>query len=459
VRIWTRSLIGVVPVFLVLSVAVSLLVSVLVPREVAWGYREEVKGLTVSIAAFVDPEKLRDLKQGALHDDERRSLLSPIEKVLETSRARRLLFLHPKSGKPFWVLKATGLQTEIRPLSLELISALETGTEFVTEIVSSESSDVWIRGITTIVDENGATLSLLSVEVDAPLMTTTAEQLRTLYLSGSAGTIAIGFVCALLIAAVLRRNIHRLTAGAQGIALGQTEEQFTTPRGHIQEFQDLWNTIETMACVMQGAITKSRLRLMSTERFLSADQLLEILKEKRYENRCLKSDGIEMSICEIGGGSPSGFLELFATPQGAVCVLGEMQHREADFESGLAASAAVRYLELLMRSPDDPKAAIEKAAALFSFENLIAVVWTSKAKQLEILSADPAVDCKEIVLDTAAAVSLSTLEQRGQERIDLYMNAFGREGAATDHTRAIKQILERVHPPIKGALVVCRRVD
>ena len=460
-RLRTCSLVGVVPIFTVLSLAVSALVYFLIPREVEWVYREEVGGFAVGIHAFVHPKDLEKLAGNTLSDKEKQAMVAPIHRLFETTSIQKIAFVDPMTGREVISID-DGATTDLRrPSPMETFENREPGSDMAAVVIEKRDARSWARAVKMVRTDQGRPIALLVVETDASGIDKTKAEAMHLCIIGSSVTLLVGLISALFINGVLHLQIRRLSSAATAIASGSTIEHLPYhPRGGIREFNDLWNTVETMAHVIRSEVSRSRNRLMNTERFPDPKALVDTLGQHTQSDTYLRQWGLEICVAKIGDGWPEGLVKCVSMKNRLFLILGSVSVSDNPLETGMRSAAAMQYVTTSLMS-STPAEALTRVASLFDFSELQVVSRDETDDTLyryELSVENREVEMTSYNISKGPIAFTVGLHGNAVGRINLYLHTFEVADTITENVKQIASIIERMTPPIRGAVAVVRRL-
>lgn len=454
-KIQTRCLAGIVPVFVVLAAAVGFLVDTLERRESLWGVREEASGLAISIAAFVDGADLLKVVAGGTEAAEREAFLKPLERVLKDGKTDRLFALRPSDGRILLDMgPAAASNGQFRVPDAVLAGAL-AGESFVTP-VETEAGRKVIRAFAPVCNRTGTVLAVLGIQNDVTFLAGQGELSRERIFQGAAATVLVGLLCSLLISVILTRSIRILNDAVTLAGAGQFDSGTDTGRGIIHEFRDLWNTFETMMSVLRGVIAKTKRDLLGVEMFRSEQDLVAVLNEPMATGLERSAGGVDFCVKAVQGGSPGNVMDLFESGGRVFGVLGSLTGGKRDLPAALTASAARRYWRQRLGGGDGAKAR-QEGVTLFAFADLLVVEFDPARKELAAHRYDPAQRRFESRAEPLPAKAVRCFHNLGVEadrRMGLYLEHFGDQPATTLVDELRLAILPTEPPPGRLLMVV-----
>lgn len=459
-RLQTRCLAGIVPVFLVLALAVGALVNHLVERETLWGMKEEAAGLATVVAEFTDTKDLADLLHGTMDEPRRASLLRPLGRILKNGRAERILAVMPTDGRVLFDVGPRASSNAAFRVPPDILTGLQGGKTRVSGVVMADPiSGDRMLAYAPVTDERGGVMAVLVVQTDARPLAAQLHTTRMMTVRGGAVTVLVGILCALLASMILRRSLGRLNEAAAAAAGGQYARPLQENHGAIQEIRDLWNTFETMISVLRGVISKTRRELMDVEMFRSEKDLVSVFNAAYLQGGEKTGGALEFSAQPMNGGVAGGFMDLFESGNRIVCVFGQVAERDGgELRASLLGSAAVRYVKEQVQEAD-VITALQTATSVFPFSELRGVCWEKGRPVVVSGRYDP--QTRRVVraehdVATGPALCFHDLGEVAERRIDLYLRTFPDQSISALMDQLIL-VVQAIQPRPSGVLCLVGR--
>jgi HAMP domain-containing protein len=460
-KIRTQNLLAIVPLFLFLAVASSLLISFAERRELLWGLREEASSLAVASAEFIDGQGYATLVSAGTRAPYFAGLSVSLERILHRGQARRIFGLSADGGRTLFTLDAGengaeapasatvtrgippmhGLGYEpvldakkqpiaSRPVAMDTARFFASAPPrapqyFVSDVRDTGPGDARMTAMAPIADAAGRRVGILGVETDAEEYVVTTRRIlgTSAWITGI--VLLVGTVVALGVSGLVTHEVQDLTRAAVDVKLGNLDRSIQP--GRIQEVGDLAGTFNTMSAVLKDVLSQTRRTLIEGEQFRTEEDLAEVYNELFWPPLSSCHDGVAAAARQIGKGAAGSFHALLTSPHGGCAVVGRVGG-SSPVTAALEASAACLLLQQEVAATD-ADTALRRVKELFDVERLECLCWDRATMAGCRWSFSAAAGCgarEPVCFEPGRPLLLSTLRADVQETVNRYASRFAR---------------------------------
>ena len=433
-KILTRCLSGIVPIFAVLSVAVAAVRYWAGYSNVRWGLEEDARSLAVTIAQFA-PENLFRSGSNVSSDGNAISVSdfrSSVEKIMLTRSSRRI-FAVSVSGRDIVFDSGRDSGSALPEICGETAGILDRG-DSVTRLIEtgSRGSSAAMLCLAPVIGRDSRPAGIVGVEKDAGILAVQkSEGIAGARIAFCSGTLA-GIVCAWIVAFVLSRQLKLLTASANRVMGGEFNRDTEENRGFIQEVRDLWNIFDTLVSVLKGVGVRAKRDLIEMRRFRTRSTLAMAFSMRLACSREWKGEQGSAFIGNPAHPGPGHFTVLAEDGGSIVMCFGSVVETNDDLLTARHASAASSFLSRSLRRRCSVETA-EETVGFFEMESFCGMSWALDSRELELFRHDR--ESKGFVkesrkLNQGKAEIVHNLDDETGEKMGLYAESFRFENAS-----------------------------
>lgn len=454
-KIRTRTLLGIVPLFAGLGLVIGSLVFYLERRETAWGLTEEGRSLAVTLAAFLQEEDLPALARLAAEKPDGGEGSGPLGKVLRWRRAVRMMVFQRPEGTVLLDLGARD-RGAVEPWTAADLRALERGEVTARRVERDNQGGRVLVTLAPIRDRSGRMTAVVCVQTDANALVAQAGHGLRQAGSGLGIGLLLGLACALLISHVLEERVQILAA-SMARATHEPDAAMVVQHGIISEINDLGNTFSTMISVMHGVIGKTRRHLLDLEMYRTESNLAEAFEENYWTPKAQVRGEMTFIVRRVEGGRRGAFIDLIETDTHLYGVAGRSAE-PGELAAVRKASATQEFLRQ-QSARRDLESGLEMTALLFDVAALQLLDWNGDAGTLTVHTyrrEEEAFRAEAVAIQPGEYRVFHDLGEEMDRRFAIYIRRF-RPGSAMALMDELLQIVRSVDPVPHGTLMLAGR--
>jgi HAMP domain-containing protein len=458
-RLILRSMLGIIPVFLALSIIIGALIVVLERRETTWALEEEGRSTAIAVASFIEPARLRQFARDELSAQQRADFSDPLNRIMSAKRIDRLVVFESDDRRELLDLgRLATPATRATDIPAGLVDELLDGSQGETRLIRLEDASEALLSAASIRDDNGRVSAILAVQHDAGVIARRFDLGVDDAIAGVSIALGLGLLCSLVVAGVIRARIRAIHSAVDRAAEGNYDPVDELETGMIAEFNALGNTLETMIAALRAAVGNVRRGVVEVDQFRTEQDLATAFEETHLVPVRFGDSRFSVLINSIGPLGQGVFFDLVEQPQRLICVFGSVD-RAGIIEPALAASAVVRYFRDQLPKAEPGELADElfrtfplARLRMLCLDRETGAVWASncsaKAQQAE---------AHETTLENEALVYQDLPADLGR-RLELFLGAFS-SSKSRDLMDNLRRVVSAYSAAETGVLVVIRRQD
>lgn len=309
-----RYYLAILPLFLGLGLANSLLGYYVERNEIHWGLQERSQGVAASIAGFWD----------AISAQAGSDPVAALERYSNRLGGLSISWMEPTAQS--WRERPLRHDESIPPAPLptpDAMAQLQAGRLAWRFVETAEAAADLSIGYAPVTDADGKLLAVVAVaERDSSLREAIAQLQRRLTILMLV-LVLIGVAAAELITRIARRELGALTLAARQAAYGQFAQAL--PEGRIRELNDLGGTLLTMISLLADESHQTRRRFFQSEP-LPDDTELAASYRVHLERPLPDALGpVKLSFRRLGPATPEDFCGWLQAPAGWYLAMGRCQ--------------------------------------------------------------------------------------------------------------------------------------
>jgi hypothetical protein len=366
-RIRTRTLLGIVPVFAGLAIVLGILILAMQRLELEWALEEQGTALGVSAATMLDATLLEPSRRPALQEK--------LARLVTQNDAVRIFILSP-DGADVWV--AAG---QPGTATTRLWAGAAAARAKALQGSTSRREGQVLSTLAPITGTHQALGGWLGVDLDATAIDRSMDgQLRNVGQTGVA-ILLVGVLAALLLNRLIQRRIAVLESATADVAAGQ--EVALGDGETIREFGDFGLALSITSSVLRDALNKSRRALIENERFRSDQDLAGTYGARLWPDLVQDVAGLRLAGSLHGQRSGTAFMGAAELAGQGFALVGAVRPSRPLLRTYMLASAA-RTLALDELRTTDPASAYAHVAELYEVVSWQVARWRPGGDTIDV---------------------------------------------------------------------------
>ncbi|MBF0452183.1 MAG: hypothetical protein HQK75_15885 [Candidatus Magnetomorum sp.] len=426
-KIRTLCLMGIIPVFLLLGLSISIFVCYFEYRETMWGLHESASSMVVTTSEFFFGTPFEHLYSKQTNKKQREELLKPLYTAVRYKNFQWIFAysfydeslvysITQEEGQVFPEQDFAGIARQLKDQDV-IFSSVQTTTD----------NQKFIRAYRTVYDTKYQPSGIVGVQLDANILRENLSKSIKQSLKGSTLCLIAGLLCSLFISKILKRDIDVLNINYdENISSLAKLDLKDSKTSFIREIRDLSNTFETMFSVLKTVMTNSWQNILDVELLRSERDIA-----KKYKNICMNKNRLKNRTIYflseiINPDRMDIFSDFFEYNTHIYCLFGRIIPVENDLQTTLSISSMITFFKINIQK-ESTSQAIEKTLQLYPCSDFQLLEWEEDNRQLLLHVYNPSThlcESRQLEFQNGKMKVFHNLCMEAEKRIALYLKTY-----------------------------------
>ena len=435
---------GIIPVFLLLGLSISIFVCYFEHKETLWGLHESASSMAVTTSEFFFGQSFETLISDTTQENQQKKIIKPLYTAL---RYKNFQWIFAYSFyKDNYVCSIKQNDNASYPEQDFKLIARQLKNEDIlfSDVQTTEDNQKFIRAYRMVYDSKYQPAGIVGVQIDANALTDNFYNSVIQSLKGVTLCIVAGLFCSLFVSRTLRRDIDVLNISYEkDIASLASKDRQNSKISFIREIKDLGNTFETMFSVLKTVMNNSWQNILDVELLRSERDIAKKFKTIYLSKNRLKDPMIFFLSETIDTELMNTFTDFFEYNNRIYCIFGRMIAPENDLKTTLCISSMITFFKISLHHGSTIEA-LEKTIQLYDCNDFQMLEWEKESLQLKLYDYKPSskqFDIKSLYFEDGKMKVFHNLSDEVEKRMALYLKTYYQKNN-TNELNSSKKLFE-----------------